>query len=81
MSPVTFGLSLFSVFYMTGEHRGFIVEMFIKNNESITATLRAFPVHKLDIYDPVPNRNSTVKEFGICGPYIFKEMLHSVCEP
>ena len=39
----------------TGEHRAFIVETFIKTNESVTATQRAFRLHfKLGRHDPVP---------------------------
>ena len=42
----------------TGEHRAFIVETFMKNNESETATRRAFRVHfRLGRHDPVPARN------------------------
>ena len=43
----------------TGEHRAFTVETFIKTNESVTATQRAFHVHfKLGRHDPVPARNT-----------------------
>ena len=43
----------------TGEHRAFTVETFIKTNESVTATQRAFRVHfKLGRHDPVPARNT-----------------------
>ena len=43
----------------TGERRAFTVETFIKTNESVTATRRAFRVHfKLGRHDPVPARNT-----------------------
>ena len=43
----------------TGEHHDFIVEMFIKTNESVTATQRAFRLHfNLGRHDPVPARNT-----------------------
>ena len=41
----------------SGEHRGFIVEMFFKNNESVIATKRAFRRHfRLGRRAPVPDR-------------------------
>ena len=43
----------------TGKHRAFTMETFIKTNESVTATQRAFHVHfKLGRHDPVPSRNT-----------------------
>ena len=43
----------------TGKHRAFTMETFIKTNESVTATQRAFRVHfKLGRHDPVPSRNT-----------------------
>ena len=55
----------------TGEYRAFTVETFIKTNESVTATQRAFRVHfKLGRYDPVPARNTIlvwVKNFRDTG--------------
>ena len=43
----------------TGEHRAFIVETFIKTNESVTARQRAFRLHfNLGRHDPVPARNT-----------------------
>ena len=43
----------------TGEHHAFTVETFIKTNESVTATQRAFRMHfKLGRHDPVPARNT-----------------------
>ncbi|XP_036359394.1 uncharacterized protein LOC118763768 [Octopus sinensis] len=43
----------------TGEHRAFIVETFIKTNDSVTATQRAFRLHfNLGRHDPVPARNT-----------------------
>ena len=43
----------------TGEHCTFIVEMFIKTNESVTATQQAFRLHfNLGTHDPVPARNT-----------------------
>ena len=43
----------------TGEHCAFTVETFIKTNETVTATQRAFRVHfKLGRHDPVPARNT-----------------------
>ena len=45
--------------YWTGEHRTFIVETFIKTNESVTATQRAFRLHfNFGTYEPVPARNA-----------------------
>ena len=41
----------------TGKHRAFTMETFIKTNESVTATQRAFRVHfKLGRHDPVPSK-------------------------
>ena len=43
----------------SGEHRTFIVEMFIKTNKSVTATQRVFRLHfNLSRHDPVPARNT-----------------------
>ena len=43
----------------TGEHCAFTVETFIKTNESVTATQRAFCLHfDLGRHDPVPARNT-----------------------
>ncbi|XP_036366071.1 uncharacterized protein LOC118766599 [Octopus sinensis] len=43
----------------TGEHRAFIVETFIKTNDSVTATQGAFRLHfNLGRHDPVPARNT-----------------------
>ncbi|XP_036366112.1 uncharacterized protein LOC118766669 [Octopus sinensis] len=43
----------------TGEHRTFIVETFIKTNDSVTTTQRAFRLHfNLGRHDPVPARNT-----------------------
>lgn len=44
-----------------GEHRAFIVDMFIKNNKSVTATQRAFRVYiRLSRHDSAPTRNTTL---------------------
>jgi hypothetical protein len=41
----------------SGEHRGFVVETFFKNNESVIATQRAFRRHfRLGRRAPVPDR-------------------------
>ena len=40
----------------SGEHRGFVVETFFKNNESVIATQRAFRRHfRLGRRAPVPD--------------------------
>jgi len=41
----------------SGEHRGFVVETFFKNYESVIATQRAFRRHfRLGRYAPIPDR-------------------------
>jgi len=43
----------------SGEHRGFVVETFFKNNESVNATQRAFRRHfRLGRRAPVPDRKT-----------------------
>jgi hypothetical protein len=43
----------------SGEHRGFVVETFFKNNESVIATQRAFRRHfRLCRRAPVPDRKT-----------------------
>jgi len=43
----------------TGEHRGFVVEMFFKNNESVIATQRAFHRHfRLSRRASIPDRKT-----------------------
>ena len=45
----------------TGKHRAFIVENFLTNRESVTATLRNFINHfQLSRGDPVPNRKTVL---------------------
>jgi len=73
----------------SGEHRGFVVETFFKN-ESVIATQRAFRRHfRLGRRAPVPDRKTillwvsnmratglTLKrktEFGVWGPYFFEK--------
>ena len=55
----------------TGEHSAFTVKTFIKTNEAVTATQRAFRMHfKLRRHDPVPAGNTIllwVNNFGAVG--------------
>ena len=55
----------------TGKHRAFIVEIFLTNGKSITATLRNFRNHfQLSRHDPVSNRKNLllwVKNFRATG--------------
>ena len=50
---------LFAAVNWTSEHRAFIMETFIKTNESVTATPRAFRLHfNLGRHDPAAARNT-----------------------
>jgi len=46
----------------SGEHRGFVVEVFFKNNDSVTATQRAFrTLFGLYATDAVPDRKTILR--------------------
>ena len=49
----------------TGEHHAFIVEMFIKTNESITATQRAFRSHFNLGIDTIQQPLETRSSYGL----------------
>ena len=51
----------FAAVNWTGEHRAFIMETFIKTNESVTATQRGFRLHfNLGKQDLIPARSTTL---------------------
>ena len=61
----------------TGTHRAFVMENFITNGESVTATLRNFRTHfHLNRHDPVPDRKSIllwVKNFRDTGSALMRK--------
>jgi len=47
----------------SGEHRGFVIEAFFKNNDSVTATQRAFRTRfRLYATDAVPDRKTILRQ-------------------